>query len=83
MATIKLKRGTRANLDALAAGGGLIVGEPYLIADEARIAVGTSATTYQAHALEGEGGGSKNIDGGSASSVYLPSQLIDGGGANG
>lgn len=46
MATILLKRGTRAQLEAAALAGQLIVGEPYLITDESRVAVGTSATTY-------------------------------------
>jgi hypothetical protein len=31
--------------------------------------------------ITGTGGGDQNIDGGNASSIYLPSQLIDGGGA--
>lgn len=46
MAVILLKRGTRAQLDAAALVGQLRDGEPYLITDESRIAVGTSATTY-------------------------------------
>jgi len=31
--------------------------------------------------ITGTGGGDQNVDGGNASSIYLPSQLIDGGGA--
>ena len=46
MATLLVKRGTRAQLDAAALAGQLNVGEPYLITDESRIAIGTSATTY-------------------------------------
>ena len=30
-----------------------------------------------------QGSGSKNMDGGNAASVYLPSQIVDGGNANG
>lgn len=33
--------------------------------------------------LPGGGGGDKNVDGGNASAVYLPSQVIDGGDASG
>ncbi len=43
---IKLKRGTRAQLDAAAALGQLVEGEPYLITDEGRIAVGTSPSGF-------------------------------------
>ena len=47
MSQIKIKRGTRAQLDAAASGAELIQGEPYLITDEDRIAVGLSTTTYE------------------------------------
>lgn len=49
---IQIKRGTRAGINALATAGELRAGEPYLITDESRIAVGTSATTYQTFAQE-------------------------------
>ncbi len=54
MASIKVKRGTRAQIDAAAGVNGLAAGEPYLIEDEARLAVGTAANSYQAMAKEGE-----------------------------
>ncbi len=53
-ATILLLRTTRANLDAQAAANSLLVGEPYFITDENRYAVGSSATTYQTFAKQGE-----------------------------
>lgn len=46
MAKIRVKRGTRAALDAAGLAEGLAAGEPYLITDEGRMAVGTSATAY-------------------------------------
>lgn len=51
-ATITVLRTTRANLDAQAGASGLLVGEPYLITDEGRIAVGTAVNAYRAYALE-------------------------------
>ena len=80
MATIKLKRGTRAQLDAAALASNLVVGEPYLIIDEGRLAVGVAIDGYMAMELEGAKSAS-NIDGGNAGSVYLPIQFIDGGNA--
>jgi len=47
MATIKFKRGTRAQLDAAASANGLIEGEPYYITDEEIIAIGTSENSYK------------------------------------
>lgn len=44
--TILVKRGTRAQLNAAAAASGLKAGEPYLITDEGRLAVGLSVSTY-------------------------------------
>lgn len=57
MPNIQHKRGTRAALDALASGSGLIVGQIYLITDETRIAIATSVSAYQTFALESEAGG--------------------------
>jgi len=58
MATqIKFKRGTRANLNTLAAGGDLITGEPIYITDEDRIAICTSDQTYETFAKVSEVGG--------------------------
>jgi hypothetical protein len=57
MPSLRIKRGTRAALNALAAANGLLAGEEYLITDENRVAVATSISTYQAYAKQGEGGG--------------------------
>lgn len=46
MASIRFKRGTRAQLEAAAAANGLAAGEPYLITDEDRFALGTAADAY-------------------------------------
>lgn len=78
-ARIFIKRGTRAQLDAAAVAGSLNLGEPYLITDESRMAVGLSATTYEAAAIEGEGGGAGSGDVvGPASSVTDHVALFDG-----
>jgi hypothetical protein len=52
--TLQLRRGTRAELDSLALVNGLLVGEPFLLTDEARIAVAITVSTYQTYAKEGE-----------------------------
>ena len=57
MPKILNKRGTRANLNTLAIANGLSAGEVYLITDENRIAMGTSANTYESYAKESEAGG--------------------------
>ena len=57
MANVQHKRGTLAALDALAGAGALKAGQVYLLTDEARLAVALSASTYQAFAKQGEGGG--------------------------
>lgn len=54
MPKVYIKRGTRAQLDSAAAASGLNIGEPYLITDEDRIAVGLSTSTYQDYALSSE-----------------------------
>ena len=54
MPSIRIKRGTRAQLDAAAAASGLKVGEPYLITDEDRFAMGLSTTTYEVYAKSSE-----------------------------
>lgn len=56
-ATIKLLRSTRSALNAQAALSGLIAGEPYLITDEDRLAIGTSSTTYETFQKSSEAGG--------------------------
>ena len=56
MPDVQHKRGSRANLNALAAADGLLIGQIYVITDENRLAVATTTGTYQAMAKEGEGG---------------------------
>jgi hypothetical protein len=46
MPSLQIKRGTRAQLDAAAAASGLRVGEPYLVTDEHKLAVGLSQSLY-------------------------------------
>lgn len=48
--TIQIKRGTRAQIEAAKAAGQLKDGEPYLITDENRIAVGVSSSGYSSFA---------------------------------
>lgn len=57
MPSLSHKRGTRAQVDAAAAANALRVGEVYLITDEARLTVGTSANAHQPAAKQGEGTG--------------------------
>lgn len=54
---IFIKRGSRAAIDAAAAASGLKAGEPYLITDENRLAVGLSVSAYEAFAKQSEAGG--------------------------
>ena len=54
--TIQLKRGTRAQITALAAKRGLLSGEPLLITDENRLAVATDVNAFEAAARQGETG---------------------------
>jgi hypothetical protein len=51
---ISLLKTTRANLNTQATANNLILGEPYLITDEARLAVGTGVNTYSAQAKQSE-----------------------------
>jgi hypothetical protein len=46
MAQIRIKRGTRAQIDAAAAASQLAEGEPYLVTDEGRMAVGIASDAY-------------------------------------
>lgn len=43
---LKIKRGTRAQLNAAVTSNSLNLGEPYLITDEGRLAIGTGSNTY-------------------------------------
>ena len=52
--TIQIKRGTRAQIEAAKAAGQLKDGEPYLIIDEDRLAVGVSSSGYSSFAKEEE-----------------------------
>lgn len=51
---IRIRRGTRANLNALGTANNIAAGEPYLITDEGRFAVGLTANTYSAFLKQGE-----------------------------
>jgi hypothetical protein len=57
MPSLSHKRGTRAQIDAAAAINALRPGEIYLIADEARLTVGTAANAHSAMAKQSEAGG--------------------------
>lgn len=43
---LKIKRGTRAQLNSAIGSNSLNLGEPYLITDEGRLAIGTGSNTY-------------------------------------
>jgi len=58
MPDVQHKRGSRADLNTLAAANGLLLGQIYVITDEDRLAVATGVGTYQAAEKEGGGGGS-------------------------
>lgn len=51
---LKIKRGTRAQLNAAITGNTLNLGEPYLITDENRIAIGTGSNSYEVFAKSSE-----------------------------
>ena len=48
MSQLKIKRGTKALINAAATSNLLNIGEPYLITDENRLAIGTSVNAYSA-----------------------------------
>lgn len=52
--TIKILRTTRANLNSQKNANGLLQGEPYLITDENRLAIGTAANNYEDLAKKSE-----------------------------
>jgi len=58
MPDVQHKRGSRADLNTLAAANGLLLGQIYVITDEDRLAVATGVGSYQAAEKEGGGGGS-------------------------
>lgn len=51
---LKIKRGTRTQIDTAGTNNQLIQGEPYLITDEGRLAVGLTSATYSAFAKTSE-----------------------------
>jgi phage-related tail fiber protein len=53
---LKIKRGTRAQLNGAVSSNTLNLGEPYLITDEGRIAIGTGSNTYADFAKTSETG---------------------------
>ena len=54
MPSLKVKRGTRAQIETAKAASGLKAGEPYLITDENRPAFGTGVNSYSDLALKSE-----------------------------
>ena len=50
MSSLKIKRGSYAQLVVAAAADQLKEGEPYLISDQGRIAIGTSTSTFEVFA---------------------------------
>lgn len=79
MANIRIKRGTRAQLNAAAAASGLSEGEPYLVTDGPGLALGTGVDTY---VDIGAGAVSTfEVDGGSASTSFIGTLQVDFGGA--
>lgn len=54
MSWLRIKRGTRAQLNAAATANALNQGEPYLITNEGRIAVGLSASSYETYCKSSE-----------------------------
>lgn len=67
---VKVKRGTKSQLDAAAASGTLALGEPYLITDEGRLAVGLGSSSYASMAKQQEPGNANAIAG-------YPVQLVN------
>lgn len=54
---LRVRRGTRAALNALATANGIVASEPYYITDEQRFAIGTAVGSYVAFAKQSEVGG--------------------------
>lgn len=54
MSSIRIKRGTRAQIEAAAAEDGLRLGEPYLMTDEDRVVVGTGTGAFSESATAEE-----------------------------
>jgi hypothetical protein len=62
MPDVQHKRGSRADLNTLAAANGLLLGQIYVITDEDRLAVATGVGSYQAAEKEGGGGGGSALE---------------------
>lgn len=58
---IRIKRGTKAEVDALAVQGKLLSGRLFLLTDESRLVVATGTHTYEPLAKESEAGGGFGI----------------------
>lgn len=72
-------RGTRAALDALAAGSGLLAGQVYVITDEGRLAVALTTSTFETFAREDEAGATVSEVPGALATPYLQTaRLIQG-----
>ncbi len=54
MASIQIKRGTRAQIESAKTANSLLNGEPYLITDESRLSVGTGVSGYSDCAKKSE-----------------------------
>lgn len=74
--TIKFLRTTKANLETQKTGSNLLVGEPYLITDEGRIAIGTANNAYSEMAKKSEAGG-KLIKGSLFSAYTTSTSYVD------
>jgi hypothetical protein len=59
--SIRLPRGTKASLDAIAAANGLVVGATCYLTDEQRIAVATGMNSYALFAKTDEAGGADAV----------------------
>lgn len=75
--TIQIKRGTRAQIEAAKAAGQLKDGEPYLITDENRIAVGVSSSGYSSFAKDGANSDITSLSGITGSISTVDSILFD------
>ena len=78
MPSLKVKRGSRSQIDAAASSGSLNAGEPYLVTDEGRLAVGLSTTTYETFAKQTETGFSASFPFYKASGVSDTIALVSG-----
>lgn len=79
MAKIRLKRGTRAQIEAAAVNLALDEAEPYLVTDEGRVGIGTSSGAWVALARQDEVGGSGPYDSGWRDVTALMPPDIEGG----